>query len=169
MLIAQLLAFEFPRAHAQAPDRHLHYLEEETVVPASVDETFGFFADARNLEALTPGWLNFRILTPTPVVMREGLELDYRIGLYGMPVPWRSRIDVWEPGSRFVDRQTVGPYAWWRHEHRFEAVGGGTRVTDSVEYVPRARLISQRLVDRDVARIFAYRRDALRRIFHDRT
>jgi len=80
-------------------------------------------------------------------------------------LPWRSRIDVWEPGVRFVDRQVVGPYRWWRHEHRFEPVAGGTRVSDHVEYLPRLRLFSRRLVERDLGRIFDYRQQALTRIF----
>ena len=56
-----------------------------------------------------------------------------------------------------------GQYHWWRHEHRFEAVAGGTRVIDDVEYLPRAAWLSRRWVRRDVDRIFAYRREALRR------
>jgi len=127
---------------------------------------FAFFADASNLERLTPPWLKFRILTPMPVVMGPGVEIDYRIGIYGLPIPWRSRIDVWEPGVRFIDRQLVGPYRWWRHEHRFEAVAGGTLVVDHVEYVPRAAWISAGLVRRDLERIFVYRQNALRQIFH---
>jgi hypothetical protein len=83
--------------------------------------------------------------------MRQGLIIDYRITLYRVPIPWQSVIDVWTPGECFVDRQTVGPYRWWRHEHRFEAApDGGTRVVDHVEYVPRARWISGRIVSRDL-------------------
>jgi ligand-binding SRPBCC domain-containing protein len=147
------------------PPRALTSLHFETTVPVSLDEAFAFFADAANLERLTPSWLNFTILTPMPVVMREGTEIAYRIRLYGIPVPWTSRIDVWEPGVRFVDRQLVGPYRWWHHEHRFAPVAGGTLIFDDVEYAPRAAWMSGALVRRDLARIFAFRRDALRRIF----
>jgi ligand-binding SRPBCC domain-containing protein len=140
-------------------------LHRETTIPASIDETFAFFADALNLERITPPWLNFTILTRTPVVMRPGVEIDYRIRLYGFPMRWRSRIDIWEPGVRFVDRQIAGPYRWWRHEHRFEAVSGGTLVIDHVEYAPRAAWISGRLVRRALDRIFAFRRTALQEIF----
>jgi ligand-binding SRPBCC domain-containing protein len=146
--------------------RDLTLLHRETVVPAPLDDTFAFFADALNLERLTPPWLNFTILTPMPVAMQRGLVIDYRIRLYGVSIPWRSRIDVWKPGVGFVDRQIVGPYRWWRHEHRFQAVEGGTRVIDRVEYVPRARWFSRGLVQRDVERIFAYREEALRAVFH---
>lgn len=147
------------------PTGRLDELHRETIVPASLDETFSFFSDASNLERLTPPWVNFRITTPPPIVMREGLEIAYRIVLRGTPVPWRSRIEVWEPGVRFVDRQVVGPYRWWRHEHRFEAVAGGTRVVDRVEFLPRMAWLSAPWVRRDVERIFTYRQTRLAELF----
>lgn len=150
-------------ASGSRPGRGLLHLHSDTVVPVPLDRAFAFFADAWNLERITPPWLNFRIRTAGPLDMREGTLLDYRIRLHGLPIPWRTRIDVWEPGVRFVDRQVFGPYHWWRHEHRFEAVAGGTRVIDHVEYLPRAAWLSRGWVRRDVERIFAYRREALRR------
>jgi ligand-binding SRPBCC domain-containing protein len=152
------------RAETVRPPRLAH-IHRETVVARSLEETFAFFADAANLEALTPTWLNFRILTPQPIVMREGTVIDYRIVLYGLPIPWKTRIDAWEPGLRFVDRQLIGPYRWWHHEHRFERVEGGTRVIDHVEYQPRARWVSGAIVRRDVERIFAFRQERLRTLF----
>jgi ligand-binding SRPBCC domain-containing protein len=140
-------------------------LHAATVVAATLEETFAFFSDAANLERLTPPWLNFRIVTPQPIAMHEGAEISYRIVLYGMPIPWTSRIDVWEPGVRFVDRQIRGPYRWWHHEHRFEATANGTRVIDQVEYVPRAAWLTGWKVRTDVERIFAYRGDALKTLF----
>jgi ligand-binding SRPBCC domain-containing protein len=161
-------AFALPRSASlltagARPEGGLLDLRSEVVVPVPVDDAFAFFADAWNLERITPPWLNFRIRTPRPLAMREGALLDYRIRLHGLPIPWRTRIDVWEPGVRFVDRQVIGPYHWWRHEHGFEAVAGGTRVVDHVEYLPRVAWLSRGWVRRDVERIFAYRRDALLR------
>ena len=141
---------------------HIH---REAVVPASLAETFAFFSDARNLERLTPPWLNFDVRTRGDLTMREGLIIDYRLSLYGVPIPWRTRIDVWDPGVRFVDRQVRGPYRVWVHEHRFEAVEGGTRVIDHVDYMPRLRWLTSRLVRRDVERIFDYRQQALAALF----
>lgn len=142
-------------------------LTRELIVPASLDDTFAFFADAVNLQRITPSWLHFRILTAPPIEMRAGLEISYRISLYGLPLPWRSVIDVWEPGVRFVDRQIIGPYRWWCHEHRFGAVEDGTRVMDRVDYAPRLGWVSRGLVRRDLRRIFDYRHQVLRRLFED--
>ena len=150
---------------ATRPHRTMTCLTHETLVPAPLDASFAFFSDASNLQRLTPGWVQFSIVTPLPIVMRAGLEIDYRIRLYGVSLAWTSRIDVWEPGHRFVDRQIAGPYLWWRHEHRFESVGGATRVIDEVEYLPRAAWMTARRVHRDVERIFRYRQNALHQIF----
>lgn len=133
-------------------------MRTEVVVPRPIEEVFAFFSDARNLERLTPPWVGFRILTPTPIEMRVGALIDYRIRVRGVPLSWRSEITVWEPPVRFVDLQLRGPYVWWHHEHSFEVVAGGTRVIDSVEYkAPLAWLSHPLLVSRDVQRIFAYR------------
>ena len=154
----------FLAADALAP-ADVESLYREIIVPASLTDTFAFFADAANLQRITPPWLHFSILTPMPVEMRAGLEIAYRISLYGLPMPWQSRIDLWEPGVFFVDRQIVGPYRWWRHEHRFEVVRGGTRVIDQVDYAPRVGWLSGTLVRRDLDRIFAYRHQVLRQVF----
>ena len=146
------------------PVRGATTLRFDTVVPVGLDDAFAFFANAVNLERLTPPWVNFRIRTEMPVQMREGAVIDYHIAIYGMPLPWRTRIDVWEPGIRFVDRQVAGPYRWWRHEHRFEPVSGGTRVIDEVEFLPRVSWLSSWLVQRDVRRIFEFRQHELARL-----
>lgn len=150
------------------PASGIRVIERETVVPASLERTFAFFSEASNLERLTPGWLNFHIRTKGPLDMREGLEIDYVIVLHGLPIPWKSRIDAWEPVVRFVDRQVNGPYLWWHHEHRFDAVPGGTRVIDRVEYVPRLRWVTSRAVERALTRIFDFRQEALTSAFGSR-
>lgn len=149
-------------ARADAPAAELlRRLERETIVPRPLDETFAFFADAANLSRLTPPWIDFRIETPLPIGMAAGVEIDYQIVLHGIPIPWRTRIDVWEPGRRFVDRQLLGPYWWWHHEHLFEAVDEGTRVIDRVAFLPRFRRLTGAWVQRDVERIFDYRHEVL--------
>ena len=135
-------------------------------LPRPVDEVFPFFADAHNLNLLTPAYLHFEILTPRPIAMREGLLLDYRIRLRGIPIGWRTRIRSWEPGRRFVDEQVRGPYLEWVHTDDFHAVDGGTDVLDRVRYrVLGGAIVNRLIVERDVRHIFAYRLDALRRHF----
>src|SRR6185369_16560066 len=111
-------------------------LDSDVVLPIALADAFAFFADAANLERITPPWLHFAIRSPLPIAMHEGAGIEYRIRWHGVPLSWSTRIDRWDPPSLFVDRQIRGPYRLWRHEHRFEAVDGGTQVRDRVEYVP---------------------------------
>lgn len=148
-------------AETRRPNNGVEVLHKETVVNVPIEQAFAFFSEARNLERMTPPWLNFRIATPLPITMQEGTMIDYRIDLYGLPIPWRTRIDAWEPGVRFIDRQVAGPYRWWHHEHRFESIPEGTRVVDHVEFVPRAAWLSSWMVRRDVGRIFEFRQSIL--------
>ncbi len=139
-------------------------ITRETVVPTPLEETFAFFADARNLESLTPPWVGFQIITPAPIIMQVGTLIDYRIRVHGVPLTWRTQIAAWDPPHRFVDVQLVGPYRRWHHEHTFEACAGGTRAVDRVEYrAPLAWLTHPLMVSRDVSRIFDYREIALHR------
>ena len=136
------------------------------LVDAPLDEVFEFFSDARNLGRLTPPWLSFEVLTPGPIAMAAGTLIDYRLRWRGLPIRWRTEIEVWEPTRRFVDRQIRGPYRLWRHEHLFEAHRGGTMVEDRVAYSAIGGRLAHRLVvNRDVETIFAYRQKALNGIF----
>ena len=133
-------------------------------LPRPRDEVFQFFSDAANLEALTPPWLNFEILTKG-VVLRPGVRIDYRLRLYGIPLRWQSEISRWEPPERFVDEQRRGPYRSWVHTHTFTEERGGTRVADAVDFeVPFGWLVGG-FVLRDVRRIFAFRTATLHRLF----
>jgi ligand-binding SRPBCC domain-containing protein len=131
-------------------------------LPLPREKIFPFFADAANLEAITPPWVSFRTLTPTPIEMKPGTLIDYRIKIHGIPVKWRTRINAWEPPYRFVDEQLRGPYRKWVHEHTFVEKDGGTLCLDRVEYdVPGGWLIDKLFVRRDVERIFAYRQERI--------
>jgi len=137
-------------------------LECELWLPRPRREIFPFFADAHNLETITPPWLHFEVLTPNPIVMRPGTLIDYRIRIHGFPVRWRTEITAWQPPFQFVDEQLRGPYRLWHHTHAFEERDGGTLCTDRVRYYPRGGALLNRLfVRRDVEKIFAYRRQRL--------
>jgi ligand-binding SRPBCC domain-containing protein len=140
-------------------------LERSQRFPLPVDEVFEFFSDPHNLERITPEFLRFRILTPGPLVVTEGLRIDYALRLRGVPIRWRSEISRWNPPHGFVDRQLRGPYRLWVHSHRFEPDGDGTLVHDHVRYaVPGGALVHRLLVRPDLERIFDHRQLRLERI-----
>jgi ligand-binding SRPBCC domain-containing protein len=139
----------------------------EQWLPRTLDEVFPFFADARNLEELTPPWLRFDVVTPEPIPMIVGTTIDYRLAWRGIPLRWTSEIAAWEPPHRFIDRQLRGPYRLWHHEHRFEVGENGTKVIDEVDYAVGGGAIANHLgVARDIEKIFAFRSARLRELFH---
>ncbi len=151
---------------AGTTDMNVRTFNSEIWLPQPPEEIFPFFADAANLEAITPPWLNFRILTPAPVVMGEGTLIDYKLRVRGLPMRWRTRISAWEPPYRFVDEQLRGPYRQWVHEHTFTPQDGGTLARDAVRYAVAFDFLVERwLVRPDVERIFHYRLEVLRRRF----
>jgi ligand-binding SRPBCC domain-containing protein len=140
---------------------HTYVLQREQLLPRPVEEVFGFFSEAGNLEEITPPWMGFQIVTPRPIELRAGAIIEYRLRWRGVPLRWTSEIAEWDPPRRFVDVQLRGPYAFWRHTHEFAPQGNGTRLRDEVHYAlplgPIGRLAHWLLVRRNLEAIFAYR------------
>ena len=137
-------------------------------VPRSLAKVFPFFADAENLERLTPPELAFRIDSSLPVAMKAGALIDYTIGLHRIPMKWRTEITSWDPPHSFEDTQLSGPYRKWVHTHRFTENAGGTIIEDRVAYsLPFGFLgrIVHPLVARQLKRIFDYRETVLSKLF----
>lgn len=147
-------------------------LEREQWVPSSLQVVFAFFADAGNLEVLTPDWLRLQILTPQPITMQPGTLIDYRLRWHGVPLRWRTEITHWQPPHHFEDLQLKGPYRLWRHTHIFEAVEDGTRIVDRVQYgLPfgvLGRIAHAVSVRRNVEQIFDYRDAKVRELLGKR-
>jgi ligand-binding SRPBCC domain-containing protein len=143
-----------------------HIFETELWLPVAREKVFPFFANARNLEILTPPWLNFHVITPGEIPMRVGALIDYQIRIHGFPVRWRTEITAWNPPFNFADEQRRGPYRRWTHTHTFVEKDGGTLCRDHVIYaVPGGALVNYLFVRRDVQKIFAYRTEALKKRF----
>ncbi len=137
-------------------------------VPHPLEKVFDFFAEAQNLEQLTPAFLRFHT-TRTPPRMEAGARIEYKLRIHGFPVHWRTLIEKWDPPHEFVDLQARGPYKLWHHTHRFWSQQGGTWIEDIVRYsLPfgaLGRMVHRAMVARDVAAIFDYRDAKIRQIF----
>lgn len=142
-------------------------LSTDLVISRPIKEVFDFFANAENLETITPPWLEFGIVTPLPIEMRAGALIDYRLKLHGIPIKWRTEIESWQPPYRFTDQQLRGPYKRWFHEHTFEALGPSeTLAKDRVHYIPRfGSLVHKYFVKPDLIKIFTYRQEQLLQSF----
>ena len=139
----------------------VYTLEREQVLAGTPEEVFAFFADARNLEVITPPFLRFSVVTPGDIELRTGTLIQYRLRLHGLPVNWLTAIQAWDPPHCFVDVQVSGPYALWHHTHLLEPHAEGTLMRDVVRYAlplgPLGALAHTAFVRRDVERIFDYR------------
>lgn len=144
-------------------------LERTQFVPRPRDEVFAFFSDARNLEKITPEFLQFRVLNEGPTGVHAGMLIDYRLKLFGIPFRWQSQIESFEPGEQFVDVQLRGPYRRWRHVHEFREAPGGTQMFDRVEYAlpfgPLGSLAHALFVRRTLGKIFDFRREKVEKLF----
>ena len=142
-----------------------HTLTRSITITRPLREVFDFFADAGNLERITPPELNFHIITPQPIDIEKGTLIDYSLKLRGLPMKWRTEISVWDPPFEFVDQQLNGPYKQWIHRHRFsELEDGRTLIEDEVRYrLPLEPLgdVVHFIVRRELNYIFDHRQKAV--------
>jgi len=149
-----------------------YLLFREQWIDAHLENVFEFFCEARNLDRITPPWLNFKILR-APDSIREGVLIHYRLAWHGIPMRWTTRIEEWRPPHQFVDLQLRGPYRLWHHTHTFEPRAGGTLMRDTLRYaIPMGwlgHIAAGWRVRQDVERIFDFRREQIRETFENRT
>jgi ligand-binding SRPBCC domain-containing protein len=147
----------------------IYTLQRELWVPRPLPDVFDFFAKAENLERITPPWMQFRIVTPPPIEVRQGTTIAYALRVRGIPLKWISKIDKWDPPHEFVDIQVKGPYKFWHHTHRFSERAGGTSIEDTVRYALPfgllGRLVNWLQVAADLAKIFDYRAQQVQELF----
>jgi ligand-binding SRPBCC domain-containing protein len=150
----------------------MHTLTTSMSLPLARDQVFAFFAEATNLERITPPELGFEIVTPQPIHLSEGTCIEYRLHLFGIPFTWQTEIQRWNPPEAFVDIQRRGPYKHWVHTHRFREEQGTTIIEDEIQYAlpyaPLGELVSP-LVRLQLRRIFRYRQRAIRAYFFEGT
>lgn len=147
----------------------IYTLKYEQFVGMPLDEVFSFFSRPENLALITPSWLGFVILTPSPLEMRNGVLISYAIRIAGIRVRWISMITSYEPPHQFTDEQLRGPYSFWHHRHMFREEKGGTMVIDELRYaVPFGivgRIVRKVFIRRQLEKIFSYRAEAIKKIF----
>jgi ligand-binding SRPBCC domain-containing protein len=95
-----------------------------------------------------------------------GDTVSWRARHFGLWWSLTSRVTAVEAPVRFEDVQEHGPFAWFRHEHRFESLGRGTRMYDRWEHRsplgPLGRLVDHLLLDRYMRGLLVTRNAALK-------
>ncbi|MDD9930358.1 MAG: SRPBCC family protein [Candidatus Marinimicrobia bacterium] len=144
-------------------------INSKQVVNRPLGDVFEFFSRPENLEKITPKNLGFKILTPKPLVMKQGAVIDYTIKLFKVPIHWRTLITSYEPSHMFVDEQMKGPYTLWHHTHIFKETEEGVEILDRVVYaIPfgiLGRILHFLWIKKDLKNIFDYRKKIINQFF----
>lgn len=146
-----------------------HILERKQIINCPIKEVFDFFADAVNLERITPPELNFQITTPQPIDIKKGILIEYQLKLRGIPIKWKTEITEWNPPHSFVDTALKSPYKQWIHLHTFEeGKNGETIMRDKVRYrLPFEPFgdLAHWYVKKELKYIFDYRYKVIEEVF----
>lgn len=148
----------------------IHYLHREQVIPAPVEAVWAYFCDPRNLNAITPPDMNFEVVRGGDAAMYEGQIIEYRVEfIRGVKSLWLTEIAHVREGEYFVDEQRIGPYRFWYHEHIFEKVANGTKMTDRVTYAAPfgflGDVVTAVWISRRLKNIFDFRRRKIADLF----
>lgn len=149
----------------------MHYLKFQQKLPISLEQAWEFFSSPANLKIITPDYLRFEMTSQDErKEMYPGQIITYRIRpLLNIPMQWVSEITHCQKPLYFIDEQRFGPYTFWHHQHRFQAIPGGIEMVDIVHYKlpmgPIGNLINALKVRRDLEKIFAFRQVKLDQIF----
>ena len=145
-----------------------HILIRELTLDLPIKKVFDFFADAGNLERITPLELNFHIITAQPIDIKKGTLIDYHLKVRGFPVKWQTIISEWNPPHLFVDKALKSPYKQWIHRHTFtELSENKTFIKDEVKYrLPLEPLgdLAHWFVRRELNYIFDFRQKSVMEI-----
>lgn len=173
-LVSEGFSFDFKDLKDALEDILIHDVNGESKLTkfqwlkSKKKEVFDFFSDEMNLEKITPPYLNFKVLNKSTERIEAGTLIDYKLSLHGVPVKWSTRINKFENDEYFIDEQIKGPYSKWVHTHTFYSFANGTLIKDEVVYkVPMGilgRLFAEPFVRKDLANIFNYRREAIRKL-----
>lgn len=135
-------------------------LEFRTLLPCSQQQVWTFHQSPGALLLLTPPGTRVSFVGEVPPP-DAGVEFSLLVVRFGIPMRWRVRYTQWNPPLLFEDEQVKGPFARWRHQHRFEPAEGGTMLVDRVEYLLPGgilgRLVDRLFVRRDIEKMFEWR------------
>lgn len=140
--------------------------EKSCSVNTSVEEVFRWHARPGAIERYSPPWDPIQVVRRTGGI-EKGAEVAIRMKAGPVPFIWKARHIDFEENTVFKDKQIWGPFTKWIHTHKFKPSGQAqTIMTDSVEYAllphPFRNLLSYRLIEKKLDRIFRYRHDCLK-------
>lgn len=148
----------------------LNVFKRTQILPINKDIAWSFFSNPKNLSTITPPKMGFNILSDLPEIVYRGLIIQYKVSpLLGIKMNWVTEITQAEPPHFFIDEQRFGPYKFWHHQHIFNEHPNGVEMVDIVHYLLPfgflGNLFGKRFVEREIEKIFEYRKSILNKIF----
>ena len=141
-------------------------IERSSRLPFSATSVFAWHERPGAFERLAPPWEHARVVERSGGI-EDGGQVVLRVGS-PVGVRWVARHRDFERGRQFVDEQVRGPFASWRHVHRFEPDGAAASImTDRIEYAlplgAVGALGEPLLIRPRLQRMLAYRHELVRR------
>lgn len=126
-----------------------------------VEEVFAWHTRPGAFERLVPPWERVAVRERSGGI-RPGGRVVLGLGRGPAEMTWELEHTEFEQDRLFVDEQVKGPFSRWRHEHRFEPIGGDRcAVIDEVDWAPplgsAGRALGGRFVEPSLERLFTFR------------
>ena len=114
----------------------LHSIKTVQKIPSSLKDVWDFFSSHANLQTITPGNTDFKIISKHHgEKIYAGQVIEYRVSpVFKIPLYWMTEITHAEESKYFIDVQRKGPFSLWHHQHHFREIEGGVEMTDIVHY-----------------------------------
>lgn len=152
----------------------MQHLQFNAEINAPLIRVWRFYDDLETLLKITPPATKVRIIGP-PSEIKKGVRftLVVRQPPLFFPIRWETIITEYLPPDLFVDEQGKGPFAYWHHEHRFEALSEArTRLTDTITYLPPlgplGQIADRLFIRRQLTEMFAYRHQITRKLLEEK-
>lgn len=151
--------------------KNKHFFGSCIYLNINQEEMWDFMSNEKNLEQITPSWLNFKVLHKTHEHLQKGSIITYKLSLKGIPISWQSLISDWKENKFFADTQIKGPYGLWYHQHLFVPLQNGMLMYDYIDYdVPLWPFgeIGLWMIKKDLKKIFNFRSKILTQKFNQK-
>ena len=147
----------------------VYTLRRQQSLPITQAQAWEFFSDPKNLALMTPPAYRFRSpAVPLPIFAGQVMVHTVRV-LPFIDMTWLTELSHVEAPQMFIDQQHLGPYRFWHHRHLFTPTEQGVEMLDEVHYAlpfgPLGQLVHALFVKRQLATLFDFRAEYLRRKF----
>ena len=145
-----------------------YLFQASTQISATPEALFLFYENPENMRRIAPPSLKIHLVECAPEAV-EGEEFRIQASQFGMPINWTGRWAKVEKPGVLVDVGVHSPFSIWSHSHVFEVLGGGSLMTDRVEYLLKGgvagKMVSRWIMPEVFRRMFQGRHKATRHYF----